>query len=228
MTNQLIQDFIRTSKFLPRTLLGVLQGLSALLGWEPGWKLEGDLMDSYQWSMCRASQVVLVVKNLPASVGDMRDQGSIPGLGRCPGGGCGNWFHYSYLGNPMDSGAWQATVHRVAKSQTQLKRQQMQQYIWWTVGAALSTQTHSAQYALLSSPYSSSTDFLSQGKSSWGRGLILLKCSGRDKSQKQVQWRPGLCSRRRETLWSTCLGQQNKFIAYPPSWAAGNCTQSRQ
>ena len=79
-------------------------------------------MDSCQWSTCKASQVVLVVKNLPASAGDIRDQGSISGLGRSPGGGCGNWFHCSYLGNPMDSGAWWATVHRVVKSQTGLKR----------------------------------------------------------------------------------------------------------
>ena len=44
------------------------------------------------------------------------DEGSIPGLGRSPGGGNGNPFQYSYLENPMDRGAWWATVHRVAKS----------------------------------------------------------------------------------------------------------------
>ena len=52
---------------------------------------------------------------------DVRDTGSIPGLGRSPGGGHGNPLQYSYLENPMDRGAWQATVHRIAKSQTQLK-----------------------------------------------------------------------------------------------------------
>ena len=63
------------------------------------------------------SQVVLVVKNLPANVGDVRDAGSIPGWERSPGGGHGNALQYSCLETLMDRGAWQATVHRVAKSQ---------------------------------------------------------------------------------------------------------------
>jgi len=62
--------------------------------------------------------VLLVVKNPPANAGDIRDVGSIPELGRSPGGGHGNPLQYSCLENPMDRGAWQATVHRVAKSQT--------------------------------------------------------------------------------------------------------------
>ena len=65
-----------------------------------------------------ASQVALVVKNLPASAGDIRDSGSIPGLGRSPGEGNGNPLQYSCLENPMDREAWQAIVHRVAKSWT--------------------------------------------------------------------------------------------------------------
>ena len=56
-----------------------------------------------------ASQVVLVVKNLPANAGDMRDAGLVPGSGRSPGGGHGNPLHYSHLENPMDRGAWRAT-----------------------------------------------------------------------------------------------------------------------
>ena len=64
----------------------------------------------------QASQVVLVVKNPPANAGDKRDAGSIPGLGRSHGGGYGNSLQYSSLVNPMDRGAWKATVHRVAKS----------------------------------------------------------------------------------------------------------------
>ena len=67
---------------------------------------------------CWASQVVLVVKNLPANAGDIRDTGSIPGSGRAPGGGHGNPLQYCCLENPMDRGAWWATVYRVAKSQT--------------------------------------------------------------------------------------------------------------
>ena len=51
-----------------------------------------------------------VVKNSPANAGDLIDMGSIPGLGRAPGGRHGNPFQYSCLKNPMDKGAWQATV----------------------------------------------------------------------------------------------------------------------
>ena len=68
-----------------------------------------------------ASQVELVVKNPPANAGDTRDAGLIPGLGRSPGGGHGCPLHYSCLENPMDRGAWQATVHTVAQSRTRLK-----------------------------------------------------------------------------------------------------------
>ena len=60
-----------------------------------------------------------MVKNPPACAGDM---GLIPGLGRSPGGGNGNPLQYSCLENSMDRGAWQATVHRVTKSRTQLKQ----------------------------------------------------------------------------------------------------------
>ena len=58
-----------------------------------------------------------MVKNLPAKAGDLRNAGLIPGLGRSPGGGHGNPFQYSCLGNPMDRGAWQATVHGVIQGQ---------------------------------------------------------------------------------------------------------------
>ena len=61
-----------------------------------------------------------VVKNPPASAGDIRDMGSVPGSGRSPGEGNGSPLQDSCLGNPMDRGAWWATVHRVAKSQTWL------------------------------------------------------------------------------------------------------------
>ena len=69
----------------------------------------------------RASQVTLVVKNLPANVRDTRDVGLIPGSGRSPGEGNGNPLQYSCLENPLDRGAWQAIVHGVAKSWTRLK-----------------------------------------------------------------------------------------------------------
>ena len=68
----------------------------------------------------RASQTALVVKNLPANAGDVRDAGSIPGLGRSPGGGHGNPLQYSCLENSMDGGAWWDTAHGVTKNRTQL------------------------------------------------------------------------------------------------------------
>ena len=68
------------------------------------------------------SQVALVTKNSPANAGDVRDSGSIPGSGRTPGGGHGNPLQYSYLDKAMKTGAWSTKVHRVAKSQTQLKK----------------------------------------------------------------------------------------------------------
>ena len=82
------------------------------------------------WILCssqnrtRASQVVLAVENTPANAGNIRDSAWIPVSGRAPGGGHGNplqysnLLQYSCLENPMDGGAWWATVHRVANNQT--------------------------------------------------------------------------------------------------------------
>ena len=63
-----------------------------------------------------------MVKNLPASAGDVRYMGSIPGSGKSPGKGHGNPLQYSCLENPMDREAWQAIANRVAYSRTRLKR----------------------------------------------------------------------------------------------------------
>ena len=63
-------------------------------------------VDVYIWGFPET----LVVKNLPASTGDIRDVGLIPGSGRSPGGGHGNPLQYSCLENPLDRGAWWATV----------------------------------------------------------------------------------------------------------------------
>ena len=59
-----------------------------------------------------------MVKSPPASVGDIRDVGLIPGSGRPPGGRHGNSLQYSFLKNPTDRGAWRAIVHGVAQSWT--------------------------------------------------------------------------------------------------------------
>ena len=60
-------------------------------------------------------------KNLPGNAGDIRDVGLIPESRRSPRGGNGSPLQYSGLENPMDRGAWWATVHAVTKSRTQLK-----------------------------------------------------------------------------------------------------------
>ena len=65
-----------------------------------------------------ASQVVLVAKYPPDNVGEVRDVGSIPGSGRSPGAGHDNPLQYSCLQNPVNRGAWQATVHGVGRSPT--------------------------------------------------------------------------------------------------------------
>ena len=62
--------------------------------------------------------MALAIKNLLASAGDLRDVGSIPELGRSPGGGHGNPLQYSYSENPMDGGAWQTKVRRITQSRT--------------------------------------------------------------------------------------------------------------
>ena len=66
-----------------------------------------------------------MVRNLPTSAGDIRDAGLIPGSGRSPGRRHGNPLQYSFLENPMDRGAWWATMHRIPKTQTQLMRLSM-------------------------------------------------------------------------------------------------------
>ena len=63
-----------------------------------------------------SSEVAPVVENLPADTGNARDAGSIPRFRRSPGEGLGNPLQYPCLENPMDRGAWQATVHGAAKS----------------------------------------------------------------------------------------------------------------
>ena len=67
---------------------------------------------------CGASQVSVVVKNLPANAGDIRDVGSVPGTARSPGRGKDNTHQYSCLQNPMDRGVWRATVRGTAELDT--------------------------------------------------------------------------------------------------------------
>ena len=81
------------------------------------------LLKCLQW--LHSSVVALVVKNLPANAGDKRNTSLIPGSGKSPGGRYGSPLQYSRLENPMDRGAWQATVQGVTESQTQLKQPSM-------------------------------------------------------------------------------------------------------
>ena len=74
----------------------------------------------HNYDVIGASQMALVVKNPPVNAGNIRDMDLTPGLGRSPGGGHSNPLQCSCLENPMDRGAWWATVHRVTKSWTRL------------------------------------------------------------------------------------------------------------
>ena len=130
------RERLPTSVFLP----GEFRGQRSLAGYSPWGRKESTWLSNFHTHIHdpgRASQVVLVVKNHPDNAGDVRDAGSIPGLRRSPGGGPGNAFQYSCLENPMDRGAWRATVHRVAKSRTRLKQLGMQthtnQEICWEI-----------------------------------------------------------------------------------------------
>ena len=111
--------------------------------------------------------MALVVKNPPANAGNMRDLGSIPGLGRSPGGGHDNPLHYSCLENPMDRGAWRGTAHWAAESD---------------MTEQLSRHTHA---------YKSSESIYSINKwirlSSYGLGY-LTEVQGLDLQQKGRQW----------------------------------------
>ena len=82
---------------------------------------EGNVVISDLLPIGHHRQVVQVVKNPPANARDVRDVSLIPGLGRFPEGWHCNPLQYSCQKNPMESGAWQATVHRVTKSWTCLK-----------------------------------------------------------------------------------------------------------
>ena len=86
-----------------------------------------------------------LVKNLLANAGDAEDVGSIPGLGRSPGNG--NPLQYSCLDNPMDRGAWWATVQRVAKSQTWLRD-------WALIGHGFTQLWHELALALMEEYFS--------------------------------------------------------------------------
>ena len=79
-------------------------------------------LSDFHWEV-RASQVAFVEKDLPVSAGDERDLGSVPGSGRSSDVGNANPLPYSCLENSMGRGAWRATVHGLAKSQTQQSMQ---------------------------------------------------------------------------------------------------------
>ena len=100
-----------------------------------------------------------VLKNLPAKSGDVGDISLIPGTRRSPGGGNGNPLQYSCLGNPMDRGAWRATVLGVLKSQTWLNMCAHTVYIpfsrvssvrWWSLPLCHWTQALSYDWSHVS------------------------------------------------------------------------------
>ena len=103
------------------SLPAVSHGQRSLAGYSPWCRKELDKPEYAHKANIWASQVALVVKNLPANAGNIRHLSLILGLERSPRKGYGNPLQYSCLENPMNREAWQATVHRVAKSWTWLK-----------------------------------------------------------------------------------------------------------
>ena len=98
--------------------------------------------EAYSFIYIHTHPGVSVVKNPHANAGNRRDVGSVPGLGRAPGGGHGNPLQYSCLENPMGKGALWAIVHRVAKSQIQLK--------WLSTHTCLTFQDGAPSFMLVS------------------------------------------------------------------------------
>ena len=120
----IIQNWRRKWQPTPVLLPGKSRGWRSLVGYSPWGRKESDTTERLTHTHIirnGTSQVVLVVKNLPAKAGDARDLALTPGSGRSPGRGHGNSLQCSCLENPTDMGAWWATVHGVAKSQTRLK-----------------------------------------------------------------------------------------------------------
>ena len=83
-----------------------------------------------------------MVKNPPANAGDIRDMGSIPGLGRSPREGHGNPLQHSCLENPMDRGAWQATAHTVTEQEEGDAKDTLGQQIQIVLGSKLARKTN--------------------------------------------------------------------------------------
>ena len=109
---------------------GVGDGQRGLV-WCHSWgRKEPEMTEQLNWTELKyvkgVSQVVLVIKNLHAHAGDTRDMSLTPGSGRSPGEEHGNPLQYPCLENPMDRGAWRATIHWVAKNWTWLKWFSMQ------------------------------------------------------------------------------------------------------
>ena len=127
-----VQNKLHSDRTIFYVSFSHLWGLSALLHqWKCAWQLLGvnqrckSTVQILLWVMWRelgTFQVALVVKNLPANARDTKDSGSIPGWGRCPGGGHNNPLQYSCLENPVDRRACWTTVHWVTESRTHLKQ----------------------------------------------------------------------------------------------------------
>ena len=108
------------------TLNIILQNFAAKYGFLKSSSVDSTIKDVIQscQGFLKCSKVfhhIKIVFNPPASAGETRDAASIPESGRSPGGGHGNPLQYSGLENPMDRGAWRATVHKITASQTRLK-----------------------------------------------------------------------------------------------------------
>ena len=143
--------------------------------------------------------MVLVVKNLPANVGDIKDIGSVPGLGRSPGGGHGNLLQHSCLENPMDRRAWQATVHRISENLTRPK--------WLCTHTFIGSQTNGIKlfnilcYVLICCVNLLITYFLSYLLNiKQHKNTVLWRFSSPTHSN-HLDWNKYLLNKKRKTMW---------------------------
>ena len=160
-----------------------------------------------------ASQVVPVVKNPPANAGDTGDVGSIPGLGRSPGGGHGNPLQYSCLENPMDRRAWWAAVHGVAKELDMTEATKHSQYIYITYSyilRSLAWRLWELPKSTLSASGLQSLLPTSPHCSGMGRGWSLPRMvSPPDGGHSLLTDRPALTL---IPLWSLSVYQRQRFL----------------
>ena len=181
----------------------------------------------------KASQMVLVVKNTPATAGDLRDWGSIPGPQRSAGAGQGNPLEYFCLVNPKDSGAWWATAPGVSKSQTWLKWLSMQGRWIGEFHSSVMKRNEGTLGGLLGlqdeGGFLENLEFRVAEHHRWGTGAALVPLHKRHSLPLTLRWPKKISPSAR--TWGPVKGLQTDSLLFPGSqgfhprpWHAQNKT----